>query len=94
MAETRCLHSGRGSVVHISTSEERRSRGYRQGSTTSPAGLCGIALHNNRAGPAVEVDPTRTLPTGLHWCPKCVGVAADRAGLTYQIIEQLFGGIG
>jgi hypothetical protein len=43
--------------------------------------MCGVAAWNCTSSPPLIRDAPHELPDGLSWCPKCIGLLAERQGL-------------
>lgn len=52
-----------------------------------PTAACGQPWHASTNAPLESLPLGQPLPAALTWCPKCVGVAADRLGLTDRVVS-------
>jgi hypothetical protein len=75
-----------GMVVHVIVP------GYRMGlktrSVPDSSALCGANIWTNGAGPPVDVSPPLSDP--CRWCPKCLGLEAERRG-SLDVVVQVVG---
>lgn len=72
----------------------RRLHIYREdGKWAGKQGLCGVDAWDTTNAPKVVLDPLPARPPdGLTWCPRCVGMAAERLGFLDEFAARVAGG--
>ena len=85
----RGYHSGgrqpAGQVRRVHVIRETGTRSLEPGGQN----LCGVQAWNCQDSPAVIREAPHELPEGLSWCPRCVGLLAERFGRTAEIAVLL-----
>ncbi|KWW97377.1 hypothetical protein LI90_4349 (plasmid) [Carbonactinospora thermoautotrophica] len=66
--------------VHIAAPPDATRR-----RSTGPSAFCGVAAWPVTNSTPVLVSPRGPLPPGLTWCPKCLGIAAERLGVLDEL---------